>query len=217
MLYSISEFAELTGVTTQTLRNWESSGKLIPIRTGGDIGHRRYSQEQLDKILQKDTTTKGTSIDKKTFGYFKVNKSIDVDTISSYYDKLRGYISNTYEENFDILCDVFETNKLDLIKQEEILTQVTQHKIRRIVFLCAEPIDYYEFKALSRLLTKLDIEVVILKNNVLNKSFEFDDILTSIQDIAETKSYNKEDIVEIVTILESNLKVPTVSKITELD
>jgi excisionase family DNA binding protein len=36
----ISEAAKLMGVSIDTLRNWEASGKLIPYRTAG--GHRRY-------------------------------------------------------------------------------------------------------------------------------------------------------------------------------
>ena len=43
--YSISEFAELIGVTTQTLRNWDKSGKLKPAGIT-DGGHRLYHFEQ---------------------------------------------------------------------------------------------------------------------------------------------------------------------------
>ena len=42
---SISEAAKLKGVSTQTLRKWETSGKLIPERT--PTGHRRYDLSQL--------------------------------------------------------------------------------------------------------------------------------------------------------------------------
>ena len=43
------EFAKLLNVTTQTLRNWEKTGKLIPIHL--PTGKRRYSNEQLKQIL----------------------------------------------------------------------------------------------------------------------------------------------------------------------
>ena len=33
--YSTHEFANLIGVTSQTLRNWEKAGKLIPHHRGG--------------------------------------------------------------------------------------------------------------------------------------------------------------------------------------
>jgi DNA-binding transcriptional MerR regulator len=47
-MYKPSEFAKLINVTTQTLRNWEKSGKLIPIHLPS--GHRRYTEEQLQTI-----------------------------------------------------------------------------------------------------------------------------------------------------------------------
>lgn len=44
-LLDISEVASLLGVTIKTLREWDSSGKLIAIRTPG--GHRRYKQSDI--------------------------------------------------------------------------------------------------------------------------------------------------------------------------
>jgi DNA-binding transcriptional MerR regulator len=44
-VYTISEFAEIVGVTIQTLRNWDKSGKLKPAQlTEG--GNRLYSKQR---------------------------------------------------------------------------------------------------------------------------------------------------------------------------
>jgi excisionase family DNA binding protein len=40
--------AEMLGVSTTTLRNWESAGKLMAIKTLG--GHRRYRFEDIKKL-----------------------------------------------------------------------------------------------------------------------------------------------------------------------
>ena len=48
--YSIGEFAELIGVTQQTLRNWDKVGKLKPSHTGKS-GYRYYSQQQFQHYL----------------------------------------------------------------------------------------------------------------------------------------------------------------------
>lgn len=45
-LLSISEAAEFLGVSINTLRIWDSKGKLKPVRSAG--GHRYYSKEQLE-------------------------------------------------------------------------------------------------------------------------------------------------------------------------
>lgn len=49
-VYAISVAAELTGVTPQTLRVYESRGLLEPARTSG--GTRRYSGADLDRVDQ---------------------------------------------------------------------------------------------------------------------------------------------------------------------
>ncbi|WP_033290898.1 MerR family transcriptional regulator [Amycolatopsis jejuensis] len=46
---TIGEVAEAAGVSTQTLRVWEAKELLIPERSDG--GHRRYTQDHLDRAL----------------------------------------------------------------------------------------------------------------------------------------------------------------------
>ena len=48
---SIEQAAEMLGVSTQTLRNWEAIGKLVPQRTTG--GHRRYLESQIVSLRKK--------------------------------------------------------------------------------------------------------------------------------------------------------------------
>src|SRR3989344_5458052 len=48
-LVSIREAAEILGVSIDTLRRWDKSGKLKSIRTQG--GHRKYRKSELDIFL----------------------------------------------------------------------------------------------------------------------------------------------------------------------
>ena len=48
-MLTISEVSRTLGVTTQTLRKWDKSGKLTPVRTLG--GHRRYLRSDVDRVL----------------------------------------------------------------------------------------------------------------------------------------------------------------------
>lgn len=48
-LLTISEAANILGVTMQTLRKWHKDGKLIPTHTLG--GHRRYRQSDVENII----------------------------------------------------------------------------------------------------------------------------------------------------------------------
>lgn len=57
-LMKISEAAEFCGVTAETLRNWDRSGRLVPQRNPV-TGYRYYRQKDLEKFLRKVTKEKG--------------------------------------------------------------------------------------------------------------------------------------------------------------
>lgn len=46
----IGEAAEMVGVSTQTLRNWESLGILLP-EIVRDTGHRYYTVKQIEDFI----------------------------------------------------------------------------------------------------------------------------------------------------------------------
>jgi len=51
----ISEAARILGVCIETLRNWDESGKLKPLRSPG--GHRFYRTAVLEEWLERRNTT----------------------------------------------------------------------------------------------------------------------------------------------------------------
>lgn len=61
-LLNIGETAQLLGVNVDTLREWDTSGALVPVRTPG--GHRRYKISDLQAFMgeeeeeKTDTTTR---------------------------------------------------------------------------------------------------------------------------------------------------------------
>jgi len=66
-LITISEAAEILGVSVDTLRRWDKSGKLSPVKTS-DAGYRLYSRFQIELFLNdlfglaKDWLLRGTEI-----------------------------------------------------------------------------------------------------------------------------------------------------------
>lgn len=65
-LFKPHELANLLGVTTQTLQEWDRAGRIRTVRTEG--GHRRYAYE-VPEISQTDSSTK------KCFLYARVSSS----------------------------------------------------------------------------------------------------------------------------------------------
>ena len=86
-MYSIGEFAKKIGVTIQTLRDWDKSGKLKPAyRSKGN--HRYYSEEQLNEILQKRTSDKRINV-----GYVRVNANHQKDDLKRQYELMELYLT----------------------------------------------------------------------------------------------------------------------------
>lgn len=48
-IYKPKEFADLIGVSTKTLKNWDKLGKLVAKRTPSN--HKFYTKEDLEKYL----------------------------------------------------------------------------------------------------------------------------------------------------------------------
>ncbi|KXG76215.1 Multidrug-efflux transporter 1 regulator [Thermotalea metallivorans] len=76
--YSIGEFAELIGVTQQTLRNWDKVGKLKPSHIGKS-GYRYYSQQQLQHYLGFFKGENPTQ--RKVVGYCRVSSNKQKDDL----------------------------------------------------------------------------------------------------------------------------------------
>ena len=61
-IYFISVASTLSGIHQQTIRTYEEKGLIKPYRTGG--GTRRYSQEDIDKLIQiQNLSQRGINLD----------------------------------------------------------------------------------------------------------------------------------------------------------
>jgi IS605 OrfB family transposase len=86
-MYSIGEFAKKIGVTIQTLRDWDKSGKLKPAyRSKGN--HRYYSEDQLNEILQKRVPN-----DRINVGYVRVSANHPKDDLRQQYELMELFLT----------------------------------------------------------------------------------------------------------------------------
>src|SRR3989344_1882100 len=69
---TIKEAAEMLGISIDTLRRWDKSGKLNPVKVS-EAGYRLYSKSQIELYLNdlfnlaKDWVSKGTEIPSKLY------------------------------------------------------------------------------------------------------------------------------------------------------
>lgn len=96
--YTIHETAEMLGVSPQTLRNWDKSGKLVPHHKSAN-GYRYYSEDSLNALLSRKTQTG------KTVGYCRVSSPKQKDDLERQIDNMRTYLL-AQGKPFEILSDI---------------------------------------------------------------------------------------------------------------
>ncbi len=91
-LITISEAAEILGVSIDTLRRWDKSGKLSPVKTS-DAGYRLYNRSQIELYfndlfdLAKDWALRGTEISSK---FYCSNSAVFQTRLTKMQDLLAG-------------------------------------------------------------------------------------------------------------------------------
>ena len=98
--YSIGQFSKLIGKSIQTLRLWDNTGVLKPhhITVGG---HRYYSEQQMNEVLQMNTPKKV----KKIIGYCRVSSNKQRDDLDRQVENVKTYmLSRGY--SFEIITDI---------------------------------------------------------------------------------------------------------------
>ncbi len=83
--YSVRDLSKLLGVTPQTLRNWDKTGKLKPHHVV-ESGYRYYSEEQVNRILGvKD-------VNGKVIGCCRVSSSKQKDDLGRQIESMQTYL-----------------------------------------------------------------------------------------------------------------------------
>ena len=96
--YSIREFSKILGVSAQTLRNWDSNGKLKPHHTSSN-GYRYYSHEQLNQVMNTKP-----NLDRKIIGYCRVSSNKQKDDLERQVESMRMYnVHACQDTNLEIL------------------------------------------------------------------------------------------------------------------
>lgn len=88
-LLSIHKAAEYLDVTEDCLRKWDKDGKLKPFKTAG--GHRRYKQEDLDKMVGIEETTDEQVISCATYARVSSNEQKQKGDLDRQSQRLSEY------------------------------------------------------------------------------------------------------------------------------
>lgn len=182
--YSIGEFAKAIGKTTKTLRNWDKSGKLKPVRVE-DTGYRYYSQEQLNHFLGlKNIEPKS----KKVIGYCRVSSHKQKDDLERQIDNVKTYMyAKGYQ--FEIISDIGSGINYNKKGLNQLIDMITNSEVEKIVVLYKDRFIRFGYELIENICNKYGTSIEIIDNT--KKSEE--------QELVE-------DLIQIVTVFSCRLQ-----------
>ena len=168
-LINIEETAEMLGVTKDTLRNWDKSGKLISLRTEGN--HRRYLLEDIFNLLgiKKQVEEQNNNVvvycrvsshDQKKKGDLERQKG----RILEYCVKKKYNVEYILEEVASGMSD-----KRPKIKK--LFTLVRERKVKRVVIEHKDRLCRFMFNIFKEFFNSFDVEIECATQK-RSKSFE---------------------------------------------
>ena len=184
-LVNISEAAQILGVTTTTLRNWDKKGLLKPDElTKGKA--RRYRIESLRNVNRNIIFTKD---DLKTIAYARVSSHDQKEDLNRQVRLLELYCSK-HGYKYEVIQDIGSgmnyykkglTKLIDLILDNQVQRLILTHKDRLLRFGAELVFSICEAK---------NVEVIIINQGDETPSFE--------EELAK-------DVLEIITVFSARL------------
>ena len=165
MKISIGKAAEELGVTRETLRRWEESGKITPERT--PKGHRRYDLASLRGIAP----TKKLEI-KRTIAYARVSSQDQKEDLKRQVALLESYCA-CHGWTFEVLQDLGSGLNYSKKGLRKLIQELCLGKIGRLVITHKDRLLRFGAELVFSLCEHFGTEVIIL-NSSEDTTFEDD-------------------------------------------
>lgn len=189
--YSIQEFSKIINRTSQTLRNWDKSGKLKPHHTGAN-GYRYYSHDQLNEVLGiKD-------IPKKIVGYCRVSSNKQKDDLKRQVENMQIYLESLGVE-YEVIEDIGSGINYKKKGLRQMLQMINNKEVSKVVVFYKDRLLRFGFELVEYVANINGCEIEVLDST--EKTDE--------QELVE-------DLIQIVTVFSCRLQGKRANKTRKL-
>lgn len=180
---SIGKMAKSLGVTEQTLRNWDKSGRLKPAYVA-ETGYRYYTDEQLAKA-------KGLfyeeSNEKYVVGYCRVSTRKQSENLDRQVECVRQFcISKGY--SFKIITDIGSGINYNKKGLQDLLSGVMNNEVSKIVVMYKDRLVRFGYELVEFICKCHNVEIEVVD---LTEKSEQDELV--------------EDLVQVITVFSARL------------
>ena len=179
--YTINKFAKIIGVTPQTLRNGDRSGRLHPHHTSTNV-YRYYSEEQLCAVTGIQFAPR------KVIGYCRVSSRKQKDDLERQVENLRTYL---YAQGnpFEIITDIGSGINYKKNGLQELIRRIEANRVEKVVVLYKDRLVRFGFELLETIATIHGCEIEIVDTTRKSEQQEL-----------------VEDLVQIITVFSCKLQ-----------
>lgn len=169
--YKLKEIATMLGVTTITLKNWESSGKIEFSRTPTNI--RFLSRDQLINVLDKQGLYfNDTNLVKKDVIYARVS-SYDQKTHGDLDRQIQFLINeNSDLQNVLVLSEIGSGLNDKRKKLQQLIKMVMNDEVNRVFVTYRDRLTRFGFHYLETIFNAKGVEIVVVKQSTEKTSVE---------------------------------------------
>ena len=191
-LYKIGEFAEMTGFSTHSLRNWDKNGKLKQAEVIN--GQRYYSEEQYHQLV-------GTSViqkEKKIIGYARVSSNQQKNDLERQVENIKTYMyAKGYQ--FEMITDIGSGINYNKKGLKTLIQKIESNEVEKIVILYKDRLLRFGYELLEYICELHNVKIEII-------------------DTTETTEQEElvEDLVQLIIAFSDKMQGKLVKKTKEL-
>lgn len=174
--YSIQQLSKILNISSQTLRNWDKSGKLKPHHTNSN-GYRYYEENQLNEILHIKPT-----VERKIIGYCRVSSNKQKDDLERQVNNMKLYLL-AQGKPFEIITDIGSGINYNKKGLKALIKLISQNKVDKVVVLYKDRLLRFGFELMEYISTLYNCEIEIIDNTEKTEEQEL-----------------VEDLVQIITV-----------------
>lgn len=182
--YSIREFSKILGVSAQTLRNWDASGKLHPHHTTSN-GYRYYSHEQLNQVMNVKP-----SLNRIVIGYCRVSSNKQKDDLERQIENMKLYL-NAQGRPYEIISDVGSGMNYKNKGLRGLIERISRNEVEKVVVLHRDRLLRFGFELVEYVASLHNCEVEVIDNTKKSEQQELVEDLVQIITVLGCKSQGK--------------------------
>jgi len=170
-LLKIDEASEYLNVSCDTLRRWDRSGKLKPLKTTG--GHRRYDTDDLDHFIGKEISVESdTPIMCATYARVSSNEQKQKGDLDRQSQRLSEYCAKHGIFVTYIIKDVgsgLNDNRSGFIRLTDL---IIAGKVNKLVVEHKDRLTRFQFKFIKKMFESYGCEVVVVEGEDVSSEEE---------------------------------------------